>query len=211
VRAIFSPLECLARLRCLCPVLAYGALALVVSSLLMAFAAPARAIEVGQLAPDFTLYDLDGSAHRLRAESGHIVVLFFFGVNGTACVNAARELDGAVYQAYQASGVQVWGIDAWNAREGDLIRFASECNVSYPLLAGGRTVAETYDLPYHSFVIIGMDGVVRYVSEGPGDSALDSAAMVRTIRQIIEDSNVVRENTWGEIKTLFERDLVASR
>ena len=40
---------------------------------------PAQAVEVGQVAPDFTLNDTDGTSHSLRDYRGSVVYIMFFG------------------------------------------------------------------------------------------------------------------------------------
>jgi len=44
-----------------------------------ALARPARAIEVGQAAPDFTLFDVNGVPHTLSDLRGNVVLLAFVG------------------------------------------------------------------------------------------------------------------------------------
>ena len=53
--------------------------ALMLAALALAVPAPSRAIQVGDVAPDFTLQDVDGTAHRLADLRGNVVLLAFIG------------------------------------------------------------------------------------------------------------------------------------
>lgn len=52
---------------------------IVLAGLLACGAAPAAAIQVGDLAPDFALLDIHGTSHSLGALRGNVVLLAFIG------------------------------------------------------------------------------------------------------------------------------------
>ena len=122
-------------------------------------------------APDFTLRDLSGAAHRLSQHRGKIVILNFWSAEcpwsrrGDAIL--AERLAG-----WASQGVRVWGI-ASNASEPESKVRAEieERQVPYPILLDpGNVVADLYGAaatPH--FFVVDAEGVVRYAG------ALDDA------------------------------------
>lgn len=51
----------------------------VIALLLWLFNAPAQAVKVGDLAPDFTLEEVEGDTIALSSLQGRVVLLYFFG------------------------------------------------------------------------------------------------------------------------------------
>lgn len=173
------------------------------------WALPAFAIQVGDSAPDFTLYDLDGQAHTLSDGSGSVVLLYFLGGNSlggssNVCVSTAEDIEDR-FQQNAHDGLVILGIDCWNDSADKLEVFRGETGVTFPLLANGMRTAEDYQVPYHSFVLVDSKGIVRYVSEGPDASAYDPDALESAIRRVMEDANAIRDATWGVIKSLYGR------
>ncbi len=89
--------------------------------------------EVGTLAPDFTLPDDGGAAHRLSDERGHWVVLYFYPEDDTAgCTKEAcqfRDSDAA----YRQVGAKVLGVSKDDAAS--KARFKAKYDLPFTLLA----------------------------------------------------------------------------
>lgn len=136
---------------------------------LVAIATPALAAEVGQPAPDFTLPDLDGKAHRLSDLKGKIVVLEWFNP-GCPFVVASHTRGSLVTAARQAPPGVVWlavnsaapGKQGWGAAENR--DAARRWSMNYPVLLdeSGR-VGKAYGATNtpHMFVIAA-DGRLAY-------------------------------------------------
>ena len=165
----------------------------------------ACAITVGDAAPGFSLYDLDGSTHSLSSEAGRIVLLYFLGYNATVCVDAAGGIDRDLYGQYSSRGVDFFGIDCWDGTTDEVEQFRGMSGVRYPILQAGLGVASDYSVSYNSIVIVDAHGVVRYVADGPDPSAYSSSAISSVLDQLMGEANRTQEATWGVIKTLYNR------
>jgi len=137
---------------------------------LVALAWPALAADLGQPAPDFTLADLDGKAHKLSDHRGKIVVLEWFNpgcpyvvsshTRGSLVDTAARKTkEGVVWLAVNsgAPGKQGHGVETNRAA-------ARSWSISHPILVDesgqvGRAYGAT-NTP-HLFVV-GKDGKLAY-------------------------------------------------
>jgi peroxiredoxin len=189
------------------------------SGLLLAVAAcawPALAIQVGETAPTFTLYDVQGQTHTLSDGFGSVVLLYFLGGNplggdSNVSVSIAKEIEQRFQQNAGDRGLVILGIDCWDDSSDQLELFQDECGVTFPLLANGRATAQQYQVPYNSFVLIDSKGIVRYVSVGPDANAYDPEALESAIRRVMEDANAIRDATWGVIKSLYGRSNLIRR
>ncbi|MDA0734951.1 MAG: peroxiredoxin [Chloroflexi bacterium] len=140
------------------------------------------AVEVGQSAPDFTLYDTDRKERSLSEFKGKNVVLAFFpGAFTGVCTTEACTLRDNVDQ-FNAMNAQVVGITV----DGPFAQkaWADQNNVNYPFLSDfGREVVNQYGLAFpnlaglegyvvanRAVVVVDKAGVVRYkwVAPNPG-------------------------------------------
>jgi cytochrome c biogenesis protein CcmG, thiol:disulfide interchange protein DsbE len=90
--------------------------------------------KVGQLAPDFTLNDLDGKPVRLSDLKGKAVFVNFFA---TWCQDCRTEMPDIekTWQAYKDKGVVVLAVDLANQDElGDVNLFVKEFGLTMPVL-----------------------------------------------------------------------------
>ncbi len=102
------------------------------------------ALQIGDVAPDFSLSDTNGSLVRLSDLKGKRVVLFFYPRDNTpGCTKEACGFRDA-YADYQAQDVVVLGISTDDAKSH--AKFVTKHNLPFPLLCDeGGKVAETYD------------------------------------------------------------------
>lgn len=135
-----------------------------------------RAIQVGDVAPDFSLPGIrmrDGVMehrdYRLSAHRGAPIVLAFYPLDASkVCTEQLceyqREFDG-----FEALGTQVWAISLQDLESHE--KFARQRGLSFPLLADQRGGAATAfgatmlgDLIIRrSIIIIDGEGIVRWV------------------------------------------------
>ena len=131
------------------------------------------AVEVGQAAPDFTLYDTDRNQRSLSEFKGKNVVLAFFpGAFTGACTNEMCTFRDQLAQ-FNSLNAQVIGITvdppfaqaAW----------ASQNNVNYPFLSDfNREVVNQYGLAFPN--LAGMEG---YVAANRAVLIIDGEGVVR--------------------------------
>jgi peroxiredoxin len=97
----------------------------------------------GQLAPDFTLKDIDGKTVRLSDYRGKAVVLNFWA---TWCPPCKVEMPWLVdlENKYRSQGLQVIGVALDEAGKDEIAKFARQMNLNYPVLIGDDNTADAY-------------------------------------------------------------------
>jgi peroxiredoxin len=131
------------------------------------------AVEVGQSAPDFTLYDTDRKQRSLSEFKGKNVVLAFFpGAFTGVCTTEMCTLRDNVDQ-FNSLNAQVIGItvDPPFAQKA----WTDQNNVNYPFLSDfGREVVNQYGLTFPN--LAGLEG---YVAANRAVLVLDKTGVVR--------------------------------
>ena len=137
------------------------------------------AVEVGQPAPDFTLYDADRQQRSLSEFRGKSVVLAFYpgaftGVCTTEMCTFRDRMERFNSMNSQVLGISVDGAFAQKV-------FSDQNNLNFPLLSDfTRQVVNQYDLDRENFAgmdgyvaakravfVVDKEGVVRYAWVGP--------------------------------------------
>ncbi len=131
------------------------------------------AVEIGQQAPEFTLYDTDRKERSLSEFKGQNVVLAFFpgaftGVCTTEMCTFRDRMDQFNSLNAQVLGISVDGAMAQKA-------FSDQNNLNFPVLSDfQRKVVSQYDVELPNFA--GMEG---YVAAKRAVFVLDKAGVVR--------------------------------
>ncbi len=123
----------------------------------------------GSTAPDFTLTDDSGRPVTLSALRGRYVALVFYpGDNTPGCTKQLCEFRDS-WQAVQARGIEVFGVNPQSARSH--ARFREKFSFPFPLLVDrGRKVAALYNaggpIVRRTVYLIGPDGAIRLARRG---------------------------------------------
>jgi len=147
------------------------------------------------IAPDFTLDTLDGTPMTLSDLRGKAVLLNFWA---TWCAPCKIEMPWFVelQQEYGSQGLQIVGVAMDDSSKDDIVKFAKDMGVNYPVLLGKEAVGEAYGgvpaLPESFFIgrdgkivdrIIGLkgkgeieDSIKKALNTQPGSGANPSAA-----------------------------------
>jgi peroxiredoxin len=140
----------------------------------------ARALEVGDKAPDFELESTTGGKLRLSTFKGKNVLINFYVLDFSPTWIQCLEASGADnYPKFKAENTEVLGISA-NAIFSQKA-FVDFTKINYPLLSDrdGKVMQAfgVYDaanrLAKRSYVIIDRDGVIRYLNIRPTNSGKD--------------------------------------
>ena len=131
------------------------------------------AVQVGQAAPDFSLYDSDKHKVTLFEQKGHNVLLLFFPLAFTSVCTAELCAVRDNYKIYEDLDAKVFGISVDSLYT--LNRYKQEQNLNFPLLSDfNKEVSKTYDSLYEQFgfgmlgvskrsaFLIDKEGVVQY-------------------------------------------------
>lgn len=132
-------------------------------------------LQVGDLAPDFSLLDTHGNLVRLSDLRGQRVVLYFYPRDNTpGCTKEACGFRDA-YSDYESQGVMILGISTDHAKAH--AKFTTKYQLPFPLLCDeDATVAQAYGsyglkkfmgkefmgVHRHTFVI-GSDGTIEKI------------------------------------------------
>ncbi|MBB1283608.1 peroxiredoxin [Flavisolibacter sp. BT320] len=132
------------------------------------------AIQIGQPAPDFTLYDTNKQPVTLSAQKGKTVLLLFFPLAFTSVCTAELCSVRDNYKLYESLNAVPFGISVDSLHS--LKKFKEEQGLNFTLLSDfNKEVSRTYDSIYEewgfgmqgvskrSAFIIDKDGIVQYV------------------------------------------------
>ena len=151
-------------------------------------AAPAgegrHAALIGTVRPAFSLPDLQGREHHISEWDGRVIALNFWATWCPPCLKEIPELI-KLQKEYGGQGLQIIGIALQKPAE--VVAFAREHGMNYPLLAGEMPVvrvAEDYGndigaLPYT--VVIDRHGRIAFIKQGP----VTATEMKRVLRPLL--------------------------
>jgi glutaredoxin-dependent peroxiredoxin len=131
------------------------------------------AIEVGQVAPEFSLYDTEKEKITLSQFRGNNVLLLFFPLAFTSVCTAELCAVRDNLKIYESLNVKPLGISVDSLYT--LAKFKQEQNLNFPLLSDfNKTVSKLYGSLYENFgfdmqgvskrsaFLIDTEGIVRY-------------------------------------------------
>lgn len=129
-------------------------------------------IQVGQPAPDFTLYDSEKNQVSLSAQKGVAVLLLFFPLAFTSGCTAELCSVRDNMTKYDQLNAKVFGISVDSLHT--LAKFKAEQDLNFTLLSDfNKEISEAYDVLYETFGY-GMKGVSKRSA-----FVIDKAGMVR--------------------------------
>jgi thiol-disulfide isomerase/thioredoxin len=121
---------------------------------------------LGQPAPDFALRSFADQNVRLSEHLGEVVIVNFWATWCGPCRQEMPLLD-EIYAKYRRAGLVLFSINIDEDRARGM-EMAQTLKVSYPVLFDERKdVSKSYQVNAMPVtVLIGRDGLVRYISEG---------------------------------------------
>jgi peroxiredoxin len=132
----------------------------------------ARAVQLGEPAPGFSLVGLDGNVVSLEQFKGKVVFLDFWAPWCVPCRDELPELD-KLYKKYKQDGFEVIGISVENSDPG-IRNFLRKVAVTFPVLVDKQGKADQAygftGLP--AGFLISREGVIRYRHMGFGKEDL---------------------------------------
>jgi thiol-disulfide isomerase/thioredoxin len=123
-----------------------------------------KLLQVGEVAPDWTLNDSTGKPRTLSEYRGKVVVMDFWATWCGPCKEVMPRMQ-KLYQKYQDRDVVVFGVNAWEQK--DAAAFMQQQRFAYSLLLKGEQIAESYRVTIlPSVYIVGVNGRVIYSHVG---------------------------------------------
>lgn len=126
-------------------------------------------LQVGNVAPDFALSNLEGQTVRLSDLRGQAVLVNFWATWCGFCLFELPEMQSA-YDAHRDQGFMVWAIDV--REEAQAVRtFADDLDLSFPILLDeqGEVTLRYRVRGLPTTLFIDRDGVILGVQIGPVD------------------------------------------
>lgn len=139
-------------------------------------------INVGQIAPDFTLSDLDGNALSLSDSRGKVVFINFWATWCPPCRAEMPEIE-AVYQEYKDKGVVVIGVDIQETTD-QVRNSVQQGGYSWTFaIDSSGAVANTYRITaIPTSFFIDRQGIVRVVNVGAMTGRQMESALAKAMR-----------------------------
>ena len=177
-------------------------------AVLLSLAPGARAsVQVGSMAPEFTLQDISGRSYTLSAYRGKAVLLAFIGHSCVRCRAAGPAVE-RVWQDFKDSRVfQAVALDVWDGSVSEVQDFIQVTGATFPVLrlAGYLQLDDesAYGLHNDNYVVVDAGGIVRYTSDnGPYlVTRFDDTLVRATIRDYLPTA--VTPAAWTAIKALY--------
>jgi thiol-disulfide isomerase/thioredoxin len=124
-------------------------------------------LALGELAPDWTLYDAAGRTHSLSEYRGKVIVLDFWATWCGPCIRTLPEIQ-RLHEKYSSNELIVFGVNCWE--ESNSTNYMKAQGFTYGLLLKGEDIAKAYHVDTLPTVyVIGGDGKILYRSIGVGD------------------------------------------
>ena len=144
-------------------------LATTITMLLLSSACNVMALDIGQLAPDFTLKSTQGKNLKLTEQRGQIIVINFWASWCGPCRKEMPILE-KLHRKYTDLGVAVWGINVEQENQAGR-NFLADLNLSFPIFFdSSNQISANYQVEaMPTTVIVGRAGKVRYVFQGYRD------------------------------------------
>lgn len=121
---------------------------------------PRPTLQVGSLAPDFTVKDMDGNLRRLSDYRGKLVLLDFWTTWCSVCVKESAQL-AALYGDLRGRGFEILGISDDTTDE--IRKFRAERGMIWPQIVEGTgeslfKLYRIYGVP--TYFLVGRDGTI---------------------------------------------------
>ncbi|MCC4833632.1 TlpA family protein disulfide reductase [Shewanella sp. 10N.7] len=145
----------------------------------------ANALSEGEMAPDFTLKNMQGENLKLSEQRGNIILINFWASWCGPCRKEMPVLQ-KLEDKYRDLGVAVWGVNVEQENQAGK-DFLTDLNLSFDIFFDEtNSLSETYDVKaMPTTVIVDRDGKVRYVFLGyqDGYEKKYAAAIKKLIRE----------------------------
>jgi peroxiredoxin len=89
-------------------------------------------VKVGQIAPDFTIKEVNGKEYKLSDLRGKVVMLQFTASWCSVCRTEMPFIEKEIWEPWKKRGLALLGIDRDEPRE-KVIKFQKEMSITYPL------------------------------------------------------------------------------
>lgn len=153
----------------------------------------AKAQNVGDVAPDFTLEDLNSRNYTLSNNRDKVIFIFFVGYNCPLCIASAPTVKSKIIDVYDGrNGFEALVIDVYNGSASSVGIFKSSTDIDAIYLQKGSTVANNYGSGKDRLVVIDSNGKIAFKGRSAASSDANAAATAidNALREIITSVDV---------------------
>ncbi len=139
-------------------------------------------VDVGKLAPDFALTDLEGNPFRLSDLRGKVVFINFWATDCPPCRAEMPEIE-AIYQEYKDKGLVVVGVDIMET-EAEVRQFVQRGGYSWTFVIDktGEVTAGYSIAAIPTSFFIDREGIIRAVNIGAMTKRAMEAKLAEAMR-----------------------------
>jgi len=157
--------------------------------MLIALSFSLSAQNVGDIAPDFSLTDLNGNTVTLSQYKGKIVALFIFGFSCAPCLAVAPDVETQIHIFYSYyDNFVLLGLDQWDGNKAAVESFKLKTGVTFPLLQNASTTASLYNSTWDRIIVVDSEGKIAYKGSLPVSS--DLGAIISKIDGLMSVTSV---------------------
>ncbi len=114
---------------------------------------------VGQVAPDFTLKNLNNEDYKLSDNKGKVILVFLVGYSCPLCIASAPDVKSGLLNVYGSNtNFQALVIDTWDGSTSAVNGFKNSTGLNAVYLQKGASVATSWSITYDRLVVIDSQG-----------------------------------------------------
>jgi peroxiredoxin len=131
------------------------------------------------IAPDFTLTELDGKQIKFSDYEGKVLVMFFFGNSCPSCKTVATQIQSKLANKFESNeAFAIVGLDQWNGNASSVRNFKSVTGVQFPLLLGASSTASAYKTTYDRLLVVDKKGAIQFRGKRNATNDLDDVVTI---------------------------------
>jgi peroxiredoxin len=138
---------------------------------------------VGEIAPDFSLKDLNDKDYKLSDNRGKVILVFLVGYNCTLYLASSPTVKSELTDVFSNNtNFQALVIDVWNGSKTSVQNFKHSTNINATYLQKGSAVASDWSSTKDRLIVIDADGKMVF----KGSTAVKSD--VNKAKSAVEDA-----------------------
>lgn len=152
---------------------------------------------VGQIAPDFTLADLNNVDYKLSGNKGKVVLVFLVGYSCSFCIASAPDVKSQLLDVFGSNNkFQALVIDTWDGNTSAVNGFKNRTGLNATYLQQGSKVATSWTTTYDRLVVIDSEGEMVFKGTRPAKSDVSLAynAIEKALKNITTSTFDLKEN-----------------
>ncbi len=176
------------------------------------FAISGLAQNQGEVAPDFTLKQLNGQDYKLSDNEGDVILVFLMGYNCSLCRAAAPDVKNLVNEFESRSNFQPIAIDTWDGNNSGVQNFKNTTGLDMNFLVKGSGVASSWSTTYDRLVVIDKNRVMAFKGTRGASSDISKAkeAIEEALDNLTTSSGFIENNRVFNLGQIYPNPVISS-